>query len=1086
MMKIPASIRSLLDFWKDSSHKKDPISQTMIANLIRSIQEITSKVGMASGGILSDLRAGLLLCLPVLESHLEYLKAMADRKKVQRSSDSSSAVECIVKNINEREKIQLVEIGEKEVTSEEVKKIVEALAEKDFYEPINLSVLLPGDRKRRFKVLNHFLLQQSPLKLCLWIFDNHGVSPQSVFGFLVNLEDSPNDVMKHILELRPQLIADQKIYYPREFLQQMQYYSSSIVNPSSAPVRILMAMVLGDDRANESGVASKLVELRALDAILSDDQEVALDMRTFNGRESQFLAFLAVVRRTLNEFLVEDKNRWQTAYDGTVVSNLSMAFSITDLFKLCKENALKEDPEMPIPSSEKYLCRYLFPRTAAAAASVSTSEPLIPLRWAVQQKLFDKPNPDSYFNMSQYKSLKTLAVKLGNHLVMLCAWDDKSGIDLGEPDLPIVACQHPGKSWIPSQLKLGEGQHTFHKFNLTPSVRLIHDLPSDIDGSFYRGKPQLTLKDAVFEPSSGARHFTELKKALDLNPEDKKPVSIITNDGGPDHNIHHDRNKAALLAFYLNCPHIVYLANFQIAANRSSYHPVEKLNCILNLALNGVALAREKLEDPVFEKLLSGCKTMTDIREKGVDNPGLVDNVEKSLKVSKDVIEQRARRASLKENPFQVFDSVGKEEIKEFMNVLKNIDDSFDVTDYLDKKKKFHLTGPLLDFFKEVATESYYCITIQKHKNMTAEFLNSVYKDLNFPLDLHAVPCPIRDPENPEKYLRFDDLYYSSNLRSYDDKERPGKLEKKSHNIPFVKSIVRARYCQDIILICVGCGKRRVVYSKYKPTLNKIDQARLLFEGMRYECGAVLCTFGTEGLATILEIRAAELSSGETGTNKATHSSGVREVDLLGDESIFSVFFIDESLSCSTPMEKHLYDIIPPSLTESAPCYYCGETDLVRTSADCDQSYPLCHHCQTVRKLGPVKKRKKRTIVPRERKQKNKGKKSKRTVEHNTDAFLEDITDEESEHESDQFDNVEQINESDDGSSDDSMNWEFGQVNKRKRTVALRKPKEKDSDEIGSGDPNSPEESDDGILSLPPSPNMYPPASLDDLLDGSD
>ena len=182
-----------------------------------------------------------------------------------------------------------------------MKKIVEALAEKDFYEPINLSVLLPGDRKRRFKVLNHFLLQQSPLKLCLWIFDNHGVSPQSVFGFLVNLEDSPNDVMKHILELRPQLIADQKIYYPREFLQQMQYYSSSIVNPSSAPVRILMAMVLGDDRANESGVASKLVELRALDAILSDDQEVALDMRTFNGRESQFLAFLAVVRRTLNE-----------------------------------------------------------------------------------------------------------------------------------------------------------------------------------------------------------------------------------------------------------------------------------------------------------------------------------------------------------------------------------------------------------------------------------------------------------------------------------------------------------------------------------------------------------------------------------------------------------------------------------------------------------------------------------------------------------------------------------------------------------------------------------------------------------------
>ena len=103
------------------------------------------------------------------------------------------------------------------------------------------------------------------------------------------------------MELRPQLLADQKMYYPREFLQQMHYFGSSIINPSSSPVRLLMAMILGDDRASENGAASKLVELRALDAILSDDEEVAIDMRTFNGRVSQFLTFLSVVRRTLSE-----------------------------------------------------------------------------------------------------------------------------------------------------------------------------------------------------------------------------------------------------------------------------------------------------------------------------------------------------------------------------------------------------------------------------------------------------------------------------------------------------------------------------------------------------------------------------------------------------------------------------------------------------------------------------------------------------------------------------------------------------------------------------------------------------------------
>ena len=66
-----------------------------------------------------------------------------------------------------------------------------------------------------------------------------------------------------------------------------------------------------------------------------------------------------------------------------------------------------------------------------------------------------------------------------------------------------------------------------------------------------RGKPQLTLKDAVLEPSSGSRHFKELTKSFVVNSEDKKPVMIITNDVGHDHNIHHDRNKAALLAFFL-------------------------------------------------------------------------------------------------------------------------------------------------------------------------------------------------------------------------------------------------------------------------------------------------------------------------------------------------------------------------------------------------------------------------------------------------------------------------------------------------------------------------------------------------------
>ena len=258
------------------------------------------------------------------------------------------------------------------------------------------------------------------------------------------------------------------------------------------------------------------------------------------------------------------------------------------------------------------------------------------------------------------------------------------------------------------------------------------------------------------------------------------------------------------------------MANFLIAANRSAFHPVEKLNCIINLALNGVALERDELSDPNFEKILKSCSSMLDIRKSAETNSGLVHQVSNCLKASKEVVEARVKLSSLKENNFEVYESATKAEIENFMRILNTVDPSFDVLEYLDTKKKFHITGSLLDYFKEVATDCYYCITLMRHKNMSAEFLNSLYPNLNLPFDLHPIPCPVKDKDNPDKYLKFEQLYFSGGSRSYDDLQRPGRTERKTHNIPFPKSIVRALYCSRLNVICDGCKKRRVVYSKYK------------------------------------------------------------------------------------------------------------------------------------------------------------------------------------------------------------------------------------------------------------------------------
>ena len=120
----------------------------------------------------------------------------------------------------------------------------------------------------------------------------------------------------------------------------------------------------------------------------------------------------------------------------------------------------------------------------------------------------------------------------------------------------------------------------------------------------------------------------------------------------------------------------------------------------------------------------------------------------------------------------------------------------------------------------------------------------------------------------------------------------------------------------------------------------------------------------------------------------------------------------------------------------------------------------------------------------------NREKRSKRTKERKLPGQLRKISEifltDDSEQEHDEFHDEEDDRSSDEESSDDSLNWEFGQSMKRKKTVVSRLLQKEDFVEEGDDVQDPPAESDDEVLSLPPSPNMYLPASVDDLLEGSD
>ena len=109
------------------------------------------------------------------------------------------------------------------------------------------------------------------------------------------------------------------------------------------------------------------------------------------------------------------------------------------MFKSVRDKVREKNPNCPLPSSESTITRYLIPRTKAAAESALKSEPLIPLKLAMQQKVIEKPNVDAHYNAAQYKYLRSFSVKFGPKLVSMVGWDDKTGVDVGKHEQPTVA-----------------------------------------------------------------------------------------------------------------------------------------------------------------------------------------------------------------------------------------------------------------------------------------------------------------------------------------------------------------------------------------------------------------------------------------------------------------------------------------------------------------------------------------------------------------------------------------------------------------------------------------------------------------------
>lgn len=197
-------------------------------------------------------------------------------------------------------------------------------------------------------------------------------------------------------------------------------------------------------------------------------------------------------------------------------------------------------------------------------------------------------------------------------------------------------------------------------------------MPTDIQGSFYRGNVTVSYKDSVFEASTPFRHGVEVKKIL--RKSEIKPVLMIYSDGGPDHRLTYHSVKLALIVLFKEL-NLNTLIAVRTAPDHSWLNPAERVMSVLNLAIQNCAFSRAE-SGSNFEQVIKSANSMSEIRTKATKYPGLKDSWVDSVNSVKEVLENRTRRLNLKEKPFTMEEATKAEDVEAFEHQIQQVVDA--------------------------------------------------------------------------------------------------------------------------------------------------------------------------------------------------------------------------------------------------------------------------------------------------------------------------------------------------------------------------------------------------------------------------
>ena len=421
--------------------------------------------------------------------------------------------------------------------------------------------------------------------------------------------------------------------------------------------------------------------------------------------------------------------------------------------------------------------------------------------------------------------------------------------------------------------------------------------------SWYEGSVFVGLKEGIFEPSSPARHMTELCDIMQGELTSDKSVLFIYSDGRPDHRLTYLSVQLSLILLYLKLD-LDYLCAARTAPCHSWRNPAERVMSIVNLGLQCVGLMRQEMSDD-HEAAIASCNSMSQIRQVSEKKPEIVLAVLDSIAPVKILLSDILKHVELHGKKFQVFSAASEQEIKDLWAELSAVDELLEYGGQYQKKiLRDH--PQLVAFISHCCQVRHYSFTVKKCGVSSCTRCKPVHMARRDFEKLSYLPDPI--PGEDGHYQRFSTVYGTSTSEEHRPSLQSQKSKQKS--LPFPVSVQHVRNA-DTMIQCEECEVWRLVYSKYKLTATERQTLQSRLEDYTYTCGAKLSDLGLEG--------------------------------RLGSDNLCV-----RSIRCYEPLEKLYFSAGQYELI----CIFCCSNKNIETKEGC---YPQCSDCAS---KEPIKKRK--------------------------------------------------------------------------------------------------------------------------------